>query len=40
MAVLRAYGESGLMFAVAYVVAQLSRPLILLLALGRHPYRC
>ncbi|MEU5947669.1 low temperature requirement protein A [Micromonospora sp. NPDC047465] len=39
VAITRAFRETGLMFAVAYVAAQLSRPLILLLALGSHPYR-
>ncbi|MFG3702503.1 low temperature requirement protein A [Micromonospora sp. NPDC047620] len=39
VAITRAFRETGLMFAVAYVVAQVSRPLILLLALGSHPYR-
>ncbi|MFC4017549.1 low temperature requirement protein A [Micromonospora sp. GCM10011542] len=39
VAIPRAFSQTGLMFAVAYVVAQLSRPLILLIALGPHPYR-
>ncbi|WP_446212824.1 low temperature requirement protein A [Micromonospora sp. IBSANI012] len=39
VAIPRAFRETGLAFAVAYVVAQLSRPVILLLALGPHPYR-
>ncbi|SCG65408.1 low temperature requirement protein A [Micromonospora inositola] len=40
IATLRAFSETGLAFATAYVVAQLSRPAILLVALGRgHPYR-
>ncbi|MEU8210389.1 low temperature requirement protein A [Micromonospora sp. NPDC049044] len=39
VAIPRAFSETALMFAVAYVVAQLTRPLILSLALGAHPYR-
>ncbi|MGC5018377.1 low temperature requirement protein A [Micromonospora sp. DT47] len=39
VAISRAFRETGLAFAVAYVVAQLSRPVILLLALGPHPHR-
>ncbi|MEU4643350.1 low temperature requirement protein A [Micromonospora sp. NPDC023814] len=39
VAITRAFTVTGLMFAVAYVAAQLSRPLILLLALSSHPYR-
>ncbi|KAB1928092.1 low temperature requirement protein A [Micromonospora sp. ALFpr18c] len=39
VAILRAFTETGLMFAVAYVVAQVSRQLILSMALGPHPYR-
>ncbi|MDG4811195.1 low temperature requirement protein A [Micromonospora sp. WMMD1120] len=39
VAILRAFTETALMFAVAYVIAQLSRPVILLFALGPHPYR-
>ncbi|MEH1053620.1 low temperature requirement protein A [Micromonospora sp. CPCC 206171] len=39
VAIPRAFTETGLMFAIAYVIAQLSRPLILLVALGPHPYR-
>ncbi|MEO3777455.1 low temperature requirement protein A [Micromonospora sp. B11E3] len=34
-----AYTSMGLAFAAAYVAAQVSRPLILMLALGRHPAR-
>ncbi|MGN9775908.1 low temperature requirement protein A [Micromonospora sp. H33] len=39
VALSRAFRETGMAFAVAYVVAQVSRPLILLIALGEHPYR-
>ncbi|MGB2566923.1 low temperature requirement protein A [Micromonospora citrea] len=39
VAVPRAFSEAALAFAVAYVVAQVSRPGILLLALGQHQYR-
>ncbi|MEV4543348.1 low temperature requirement protein A [Micromonospora echinaurantiaca] len=39
VAIPRAFSGTALMFAVAYVVAQVSRPLILVLAVGRHPYR-
>ncbi|MEU4554397.1 low temperature requirement protein A [Micromonospora violae] len=39
VAVPRAFSETALMFAVAYVVAQVSRPVILSIALGAHPYR-
>ncbi|MFG2050402.1 low temperature requirement protein A [Micromonospora sp. NPDC048935] len=39
VAIPRAFSETGLMFAVAYVVAQLTRPVILSIALGPHPYR-
>ncbi|MGC4880603.1 low temperature requirement protein A [Micromonospora sp. DT43] len=39
VAVPRAFSQTGLMFAVAYVVAQVSRPLLLAVALGPHPYR-
>ncbi|MFJ6167298.1 low temperature requirement protein A [Micromonospora orduensis] len=39
VAIPRAFSKAGLMFAVAYVVAQVSRPVILSLALGPHPYR-
>jgi low temperature requirement protein LtrA len=39
VAIPRAFSQTGLMFAGAYVVAQVSRPLILLIALGAHPYR-
>lgn len=39
VAVPRAFSETALMFAVAYVIAQLTRPLILSVALGAHPYR-
>ncbi|MET8042439.1 low temperature requirement protein A [Micromonospora sp. NPDC005215] len=39
VAIPRAFSETALMFAVAYVVAQLTRPLILSIALGAHPYR-
>ncbi|MET8352708.1 low temperature requirement protein A [Micromonospora sp. NPDC005206] len=39
VAIPRAFTETALMFAVAYVVAQVSRPLILSIALGPHPYR-
>ncbi|MCO1597680.1 low temperature requirement protein A [Micromonospora sp. RHAY321] len=35
----RAFSQTGLMFALAYVVAQVSRPLILSLTLGPHEYR-
>ncbi|MGI5519830.1 low temperature requirement protein A [Micromonospora sp. CA-259024] len=39
VAIPRAFSQTGLMFAVAYVVAQVSRPVILSIALGPHPYR-
>ncbi|MFG1800851.1 low temperature requirement protein A [Micromonospora carbonacea] len=39
VAIPRAFTVSGLAFAAAYVVAQVSRPLLLLVALGRHEYR-
>ncbi|HEX5595217.1 MAG TPA: low temperature requirement protein A [Micromonosporaceae bacterium] len=39
VAIPQAFLETGLAFATAYVIAQLSRPVILLLALGPHPYR-
>ncbi|WP_309227425.1 low temperature requirement protein A [Micromonospora thermarum] len=39
VALIRAFRETGMAFAVAYVVAQVSRPLILLIALGDHPHR-
>ncbi|WCN79691.1 low temperature requirement protein A [Micromonospora sp. LH3U1] len=39
VAIPRAFSETALMFAVAYVVAQVTRPLILSIALGPHPYR-
>ncbi|MGC4814582.1 low temperature requirement protein A [Micromonospora sp. DT228] len=39
VAIPRAFSETALMFAVAYVVAQVARPVILSLALGAHPYR-
>ncbi|MFC5922807.1 low temperature requirement protein A [Micromonospora vulcania] len=39
VAILRAFSMTGLMFAVAYVVAQVSRPLILAMALRTHPHR-
>ncbi|GGO14347.1 low temperature requirement protein A [Micromonospora parathelypteridis] len=39
VAIPRAFSATGLMFAVAYVVTQVSRPLILAVALGPHPYR-
>ncbi|MEV4656429.1 low temperature requirement protein A [Micromonospora sp. NPDC049301] len=39
VAIPRAFSQTGLMFALAYVVAQVSRPLILSIALGAHPYR-
>ncbi|MEU8299784.1 low temperature requirement protein A [Micromonospora sp. NPDC048909] len=39
VAIPRAFTATGVMFAVAYVVAQVSRPLILMIALGPHPYR-
>ncbi|TWJ20797.1 low temperature requirement protein LtrA [Micromonospora endolithica] len=39
VAIPRAFSGTGLAFAVAYVVAQVSRPVILLIALGPHPYR-
>ncbi|MFF0154849.1 low temperature requirement protein A [Micromonospora sp. NPDC005203] len=39
VAIPRAFSETSLMFAVAYVVAQVTRPVILSLALGAHPYR-
>ncbi|WP_279433375.1 low temperature requirement protein A [Micromonospora sp. KC606] len=39
MAIPRAFTEAGMVFAVAYVTAQVSRPAILLLALGRHQFR-
>ncbi|WP_369008538.1 low temperature requirement protein A [Micromonospora globispora] len=39
VAVPRAFSETALAFAAAYVVAQVSRPAILLAALGRHQYR-
>jgi low temperature requirement protein LtrA len=35
----RAFSETELMFATAYVLAQVTRPLILSIALGPHPYR-
>ncbi len=39
VAIPRAFTESGLAFAVAYVVAQVSRPGILVLTLGERQYR-
>ncbi|MEU8287606.1 low temperature requirement protein A [Micromonospora sp. NPDC048905] len=39
VAIPRAFSDTALMFAVAYVVAQVTRPVILSLALGAHPYR-
>ncbi|WP_410813542.1 low temperature requirement protein A [Micromonospora sp. 067-2] len=39
VAIPRAFSQTGLMFAVGYVVAQVSRPLVLSIALGAHPYR-
>ncbi|OKI60654.1 low temperature requirement protein A [Micromonospora sp. CB01531] len=39
VAIPRAFAQAGLAFAVAYVVTQVSRPVILLAALGGHPYR-
>ncbi|MEV1147767.1 low temperature requirement protein A, partial [Micromonospora sp. NPDC049799] len=39
VAIPRAFAQTGLAFAVAYVVAQVSRPVILLIAIGPHPYR-
>ncbi|MEU7587701.1 low temperature requirement protein A [Micromonospora sp. NPDC049230] len=39
VAIPRAFSETALMFAVAYVVAQVTRPVILSIALGPHPYR-
>ncbi|MEU1643305.1 low temperature requirement protein A [Micromonospora zamorensis] len=39
VAIPRAFSETALMFAVAYVIAQVTRPLILSIALGAHPYR-
>ncbi|MEU1360502.1 low temperature requirement protein A [Micromonospora zamorensis] len=39
VAIPRAFSETALLFAVAYVVAQVTRPLILSIALGPHPYR-
>ncbi|MET7704614.1 low temperature requirement protein A [Micromonospora sp. NPDC005413] len=39
VAIPRAFSQTALMFAVAYVVAQVTRPLILSIALGPHPYR-
>ncbi|MEW2428807.1 low temperature requirement protein A [Micromonospora sp. NPDC047644] len=39
VAIPRAFSETALMFAVAYVIAQVTRPVILSFALGAHPYR-
>ncbi|WP_432954462.1 low temperature requirement protein A [Micromonospora haikouensis] len=39
VAIPRAFTVSGLAFAAAYVVAQVTRPLLLLVALGQHEYR-
>lgn len=39
VAIPRAFSQTGLMFAVAYVVAQISRPLILVIALRPNPHR-
>ncbi|MCF0095624.1 low temperature requirement protein A [Micromonospora sp. MH99] len=39
VAIPRAFSETSLMFATAYVIAQVTRPLILSIALGPHPYR-
>ena len=39
VAIPRAFSHSGLMFAAAYVVAQVSRPAILVLVLRKQPYR-
>ena len=39
VAIPRAFSETALAFAAAYVVAQVSRPAILLVALGQHQYR-
>ncbi|MGW2625774.1 low temperature requirement protein A [Micromonospora taraxaci] len=39
VAIPRAFSDTALMFAVPYVVAQVTRPVILSIALGPHPYR-
>ncbi|MGC4795572.1 low temperature requirement protein A [Micromonospora saelicesensis] len=39
VAIPQAFSQTALMFAVAYVVAQLSRPVVLSMALGPRPYR-
>ncbi|MBM0235468.1 low temperature requirement protein A, partial [Micromonospora sp. STR1_7] len=39
VAIPRAFGQTGLMFAVAYVVTQVSRPVVLSMAFGARPYR-
>ncbi|MBQ1013636.1 low temperature requirement protein A [Micromonospora sp. M51] len=39
VAIPRAFSQTALMFAVAYVIAQVTRPVILSVALGPHPYR-
>ncbi|MGW5669934.1 low temperature requirement protein A, partial [Micromonospora sp. NPDC003776] len=39
VAIPRAFSTTGLAFALAYVVAQVSRPAILLAAIGQHQYR-
>ncbi|MEU8112195.1 low temperature requirement protein A [Micromonospora sp. NPDC048947] len=39
VAIPRAFSETALMFAVPYVIAQVTRPVILSIALGPHPYR-
>ncbi|MFF5173788.1 low temperature requirement protein A [Micromonospora sp. NPDC000089] len=39
VAIPRAFSTTGVAFAVAYVVAQVTRPLVLLVALGPHQYR-
>ncbi|WBB67558.1 low temperature requirement protein A [Micromonospora sp. WMMD812] len=39
VAIPRAFSTTGLTFALAYVVAQVSRPLVLMIALGPHKYR-
>ncbi|MEV1329336.1 low temperature requirement protein A [Micromonospora costi] len=39
VAIPRAFSTAGLMFAAAYVIAQVSRPLVLVIALGPHLFR-
>ncbi|WP_435209541.1 low temperature requirement protein A [Micromonospora sp. bgisy143] len=39
VAIPRAFSATSLMFATAYVIAQVTRPVILSIALGPHPYR-